>query len=101
MKWLAKSLSPTFHLVICFTLFPPSARHLAHTRLGTNNQLSRQIYGDSAVAPCHAVSRFPWIFRLSKKLPAAAAAADSAALGPAPAERLLYLLILIGRLPLC
>lgn len=67
IKWAAESNSPTFHLVICFTLFPLGILHLADIRLCTNNQLSLQICGDSAVALCQAFSHFQWIFFLDKK----------------------------------
>lgn len=82
IKWVAKkrkkrSNSPTFHLVICFTLFPLGILHLADIQLCTNNQLSLQIYGDSAVALCHAFSHFQWIFFLDKELRATKAFVDN------------------------
>lgn len=68
IKREAESNSPTFHLVICFTLFPLGILHLADIQLCTNNQLSLQICGDSAVALCQAFSHFQWIFLPDKKL---------------------------------
>lgn len=67
IKWVAESNSPTFHLVICFTLFPLGILHLADIQLCTNNQLSLQICRDSAVALCQAFSHFQWIFLPDKK----------------------------------
>lgn len=67
IKRVAESNSPTFHLVICFTLFPRGMLHLADIQLRTNNQLSLQICRDSAVALCQIFSHFQWIFFLDKK----------------------------------
>lgn len=67
IKWAAESNSPPFHLVICCTLFPLGILHLADIQLCTNNQLSLQICGDSAIALCQAFSHFQWILFLDKK----------------------------------
>lgn len=77
IKWAAESNSHTFHLVICFTLFPQGALHLTDTQLRANNQLSRQICRDSAVALCSAFSHFQWIFPPDKKLAVTEAFVDN------------------------
>lgn len=67
IKWAAESISPTFDVVICLTLFPLGILHLTDIQLCTNNQLSLQICRGSAVALCQAFSHFQWIFFLPQK----------------------------------
>ena len=61
IKGAVESNSPTFHLVICFTLFPPGCLHLADIQRRANNQLSLQIFPDSAVALCRVFHHREWI----------------------------------------
>ena len=89
IKWAAESNSPTFHLVICFTLFPLGILHLADIQLCTNNQLSLQICRDSAVALCQAFSHIQWIFSLHKK-PAVTKSVDKGTLQPGRNNKSLY-----------
>ena len=61
IKGAAESNSPTFHLVICFTLFPPGCLHLTDIQRRANNQLSLQICLDSAVALWQVFNHREWI----------------------------------------